>query len=527
MAKEKRNPQEEDTILLLLDKGRRGFFRLIFGRTTVVVLLLAVQIILLLVSFYYLGDYIFYGGSMLLGLIVALIVVNREGNPASKITWILLIMLFPVFAVPFYFFVNTELGHRLSRARLAEISRKTAGLLPERPEDLEALREADPGAAGLASYLGRMGSHPAYRNSGAVYYPIGEEAFDAMLEALESAEDYIFLEYFIVDEGYMWGRVLSVLEKKVRQGVEVRVLYDGTCAVFNLPYQYPKQLEALGIRCHMYAPLRPMVSTHYNNRDHRKILVVDGKCAFTGGINLADEYINRRVLHGHWKDVAVRITGEAVASFTLMFLQMWHVGEFTEEDYSRYLNTSAPVEADGWIIPYGDSPFDGERVGEMTYIDILNRAKDYVHIMTPYLIIDNEMKTALTFAAKRGVDVKIIMPGVPDKKTVFALGRSYYKELIRGGVRIYEYEPGFLHAKVFVSDGDASVVGSINLDYRSLYLHFECAALMVHSPVVGTVEADFQETLAKCREITLEDCRKDKLWRRILGWLLRPLAPLM
>jgi len=526
MAKENRGSWEEDAVLLL-NKGKRGFFRLIFGRTTVVVLLLAVQVVLLFAGFYHLRDYTYYGGSVLVGLIVALMVVNRKGSPAVKITWIILIMLVPVFAVPFYLFVEMELGHRLTRARLEDINRKTSGLLPDRPEDLEALTAVEPGAAGLASYLGRMGNHPVYRNSGVSYYPVGEDAFEAILEALESAKDFIFMEYFIVEEGYMWGRVLSVLERKVKQGVEVRVLYDGTCALYKLPYQYPKKLEALGIRCRMYAPLRPLVSTHYNNRDHRKILVVDGRCAFTGGINLADEYINRKVLHGHWKDVAVQVTGEAVASFTLMFLQMWSVGEPGEVEYKKYLTASAPVEAKGWVVPYGDSPFDDERVGEMVYIDILNRARRYVHIMTPYLIIDQEMVTALTFAAKRGVEVKLIMPSHPDKKTVFALSRSYYKELIEGGVRIYEYTPGFVHAKVFVSDDSTAVVGSINLDYRSLYLHFECAALMVHTPAVETVEKDFQETLGKCREITLEDCRKDKLSRRMVGWLLRPLAPLM
>jgi len=526
MAKENRGSWGEDAVLLL-NKGKRGFFRLIFGRTTVVVLLLVVQVILLFAGFYHLRDYTYYGGSMLVGLIVALMVVNRKGNPAAKITWIMLIMLVPVFAVPFYLFVEMELGHRLTRARLEDINRKTAGLLPDRPEDMKALAAADPGAAGLASYLGRMGNHPVYRNSSVSYYPVGEDAFEAILEVLESAKDFIFMEYFIIEEGYMWGRVLRVLERKVKQGVEVRVLYDGTCALYKLPYQYPKKLEALGIRCRMYAPLRPLVSTHYNNRDHRKILVVDGRCAFTGGINLADEYINRKVLHGHWKDVAVQVTGEAVASFTLMFLQMWSVGELGEVEYEKYLTASVPVEATGWVVPYGDSPFDDERVGEMTYIDILNRAQRYVHIMTPYLIIDHEMVTALTFAAKRGVEVKLIMPSQPDKKTVFALSRSYYKELIEGGVRIYEYTPGFVHAKVFVSDDSTAVVGSINLDYRSLYLHFECAALMVHAPAVETVEKDFQETAGKCREITLEDCRKDKLSRRIIGWLLRPLAPLM
>lgn len=524
MGKDKK-PFDEEAVLLL-NKGKRGLFRLIFGRTTVVVLLLAVQISLLLVSFYHLGDYIFYGGSMAVGLFVALIIVNRPGNPASKITWIILIMLAPVFAVPLYLFIDAELGHRLVRARLEEIGVQTSHLLPPRQEDQDALEAEHPGTAGITRYLERNVGMPVCRGSGVDYFPLGEEAFAAMLEELENARHFIFMEYFIIDEGYMWGRILKVLERKAAEGVEVRVLYDGTCALYKLPYQYPKQLEKLGIRCRMYAPLRPLVSTHYNNRDHRKILVVDGRCAFTGGINLADEYINRIDLHGHWKDVAVRITGEAVRSFTFMFLQMWNVEEHGLEDFTRYLNASEAIEAPGWVVPYGDSPFDGENVGEMVYMDILNRAGKYVHIMTPYLIIDHEMVTALTFAAKRGVDVKIITPGRPDKKTIFALTRTYYKELILGGVKIYEYTPGFVHAKTFVSDDTTAVTGSINLDYRSLYLHFECAALMVGTPAVADIEADFQATLEKCHRVTYEDCRKDRFSRRLLGWLLRPLAPL-
>lgn len=524
MAKEKKLDEEA---VLLLDKGKRGLGRLIFGRTTVVILLLAAQFFLLFCGFLWLGDYTVYGGSMLVALAVALVVVNKPGNPAVKITWILLIMLAPVFAVPFYFFVNEELGHRLVRRRLEEIEGNTRGLLAPQPEALEALREEDPGAGGLASYLERAGGFPVYRGAGSEYYPTGEGAFEAILRELEKAESFIFMEYFIVEEGYMWGRILSVLERKVQQGVEIRVLYDGTCVLGKLPYQYPKKLEKLGIRCRMYAPLRPMVSTHYNNRDHRKILVVDGRCAFTGGINLADEYINRKVLHGHWKDVAARFTGEAVRSFTLLFLQMWNVGGRGEEDYARYLDASAPDTGEGWVLPYGDSPFDGEHVGEMVYMDILSRAIRYVHIMTPYLIIDNEMVTALTYAAKRGVDVKLITPAHPDKKTVFALTRSYYRELLEGGVEIYEYTPGFIHAKTFVSDDTTAVVGSINLDYRSLYLHFECAALMYGTPAVGQMEADFQQALAQSRKITAEDCRRDKISRRAIGWLLRPLAPLM
>ena len=526
MATEKKAQLEEGAVLLL-NKGRRGLLRLVFGRTAVIIALLLAQVALLLAGFVWLGERYVYGGSLAAAFIAALVVINRPGNPEAKITWILLITLLPVFGAPFYAYVELELGHRLARARLAEVGGRTAKLTPGDPAALEALRAVDPGAAGLCAYVARAGNQPVYQRSGVSYCPSGEKAFAAMLAELERAERFIFLEYFIIQEGYMWGRILSVLERKARAGVEVRVLYDGTCVVGKLPYQYPQKLEELGIRCRMYAPLRPLVSTHYNNRDHRKILVVDGRCAFTGGVNLADEYINRRTLHGHWKDTAVRITGEAVRSFTLMFLQLWAVETWQLEDCAPYLDASGPVEAPGWVLPYSDSPFDQERVGKLVYLDILSRASRYVHIMTPYLILNQEFNDALIFAAKRGVDVKIIVPSRPDKRTVFALTRSYYRQLLQGGVQIWEYTPGFVHGKMFVSDDRTAVVGSINLDYRSLYLHFECAAMMYGVKAVGDIERDFQATLAQCRRMTVEDCRRDKLGRRMLGWILRPLAPLM
>ena len=526
MAEEKRGHLDKEAVLLL-NRGRRGLRHLVFGRTAVIIALLAAQAGLLAAGFLRLGEYLVYGGSLLLSLVMALVVINRPGNPAKKITWIFLIMLVPVFAIPFYFYVDMDLGHHLVRRRLEQVQARTARYAPPQLDALSGLWERSPGLARIARYVEHTSGQSFYQRSGVKYLPTGEAAFEEMLRQLEQAEKFIFLEFFIVEEGYMWGRILSVLERKAREGVEVRVLYDGTCAIGKLPYRYPRQLEELGIRCRMYAPLRPLVSTHYNNRDHRKIMVIDGRAAFTGGVNLADEYINRVDLHGHWKDVAVRITGEAVQGFTLMFLQMWNVESWEQEDYGRYLAASAPVEAAGWVIPYGDSPFDQENVGEMVYMDILNRAESYVHIMTPYLIIDHEMITALTFAAKRGVDVKLIVPSRPDKRAVFAVTKSYYQELIEGGVEIYEYTPGFIHAKMFVSDGDTAVVGSINLDYRSLYLHFECAAMMYGVKAVGDIERDFQATLAQCRRMTVEDCRRDKLGRRMLGWILRPLAPLM
>ena len=277
----------------------------------------------------------------------------------------------------------------------------------------------------------------------------------------------------------------------------------------------------------MFAPFKPFVSTHYNYRDHRKILVIDGKIAFTGGINLADEYINAYEKHGHWKDTAVMVRGEAARSFTRMFLHMWYLDE-KEADFEPWL--AAPVEPQaesGFVLPYGDCPLDRDKVGEQVYIDILNRAQKYVHIMTPYLILDGELENALKYAAERGVDVRIILPGIPDKYIPFSLALTHYRSLLDYGVKIYEYTPGFVHAKVFVADDREAVVGTINLDYRSLYHHFECAAYMLETDCIPQIAEDFLQTQAKCREMTSDMIRKEPLKRRILGFIAKAVAPLM
>ena len=326
----------------------------------------------------------------------------------------------------------------------------------------------------------------------------------------------------------MWESILDILKQKAKEGVEVRVMYDGTCVLSLLPYFYPELLEKEGISCKMFAPIKPIFSTHYNNRDHRKILVIDGKTAFTGGTNLADEYINRKIRFGHWKDTAVMIKGKAVESFTYMFLEMWNVSEKRPEDYLRYKTPREfSMANDGYVIPYGSSPYGSERVGKQIYMDILNTARDYVHIMTPYLILDHEFLMTLVYAAKRGVEVQIIMPHIPDKKTAFSLAKTYYNELLEAGVEIYEYEPGFVHAKVFVSDDEKAVVGTVNLDYRSFYHHFECGLLMYRNSQIPYIKKDFQETLEKSIKIQISDYKKLKLGTRVLGKALRPFAPLM
>ena len=306
-------------------------------------------------------------------------------------------------------------------------------------------------------------------------------------------------------------------------------MYDGMCSIVLLPYKYPKKLEEMGIRCKMFSPIKPVLSTHQNNRDHRKICVIDGRVAFTGGINLADEYINEKERFGHWKDTAVMLQGEAVQNFTMMFLQMWNVTEKKEENFEKYFTPKSKEfrRELGYVLPYGDSPYDNENIGEQVYFHILNHAKKYVHIMTPYLILDNEMVTNLTYAAKCGIEVIIIMPHIPDKWYAFVLAKTYYEELINAGVQIYEYTPGFVHAKVFVSDDDTATVGTINLDYRSLYLHFECGTFIYNNQVVRDIEKDFQDTLKKCQRVTITDLRMRGLIETVAGRVLRLIAPLM
>jgi cardiolipin synthase len=384
---------------------------------------------------------------------------------------------------------------------------------------------------GFFKYLYERGHFPAYDNASVKYFPLGEDKYKELVYQLERAEDFIFMEYFIVERGEMWNTILDILVRKVRQGVEVRFMYDGTCTLSLLPKNYPAYLNKLGINCKVFAPMKPLLSTHQNNRDHRKIAIIDGRVAFTGGVNLADEYINKKRRFGHWKDTAIMVGGEAVNSFTLMFLQMWNIDEHRPENYGRYLRTGSYTEpgmrVGGFVAPYGDCPYSKEEIGERVYLDVLNKAKDYVHIMTPYLILDEEFINTLIYTAQRGVDVKLILPHIPDKKYAYLLARTHYKELISEGVQIYEYVPGFVHAKVFVSDDERAVVGTINLDYRSLYLHFECAAYIWKNPAVFDVEDDFQSTLKKCMRIDMQNCEEYSLVGKIVGKALKLVAPLM
>lgn len=522
--------EEENPGLYLLRKSHRGLLSLIFSRAFLVAILLLLQVLLQFSFLYWFKSFLPHYYVVVTIFTVSMIVylINSQIDPSAKLTWLVIMMLLPFFGAALFAFTQSNLGHRVLKKRLEATINDTKDALTKDEQTAEAFAAANPAAASLSKYVTRSGCFPVYQRTEVSYFSSGEAKFAALLAELEKAEHFIFLEYFIIDEGVMWGQILEILAKKAQAGVDVRLMYDGSCEFFTLPHNYPEKIRELGIKCKVFAPLAPVLSTHYNYRDHRKILVIDGHTAFNGGVNLADEYINHIERFGHWKDTAVMLKGEAVTSFTLMFLQMWNVSEKNPE-FAEFLNypPMAKEGSKGFVMPYGDCPLDKDKVGERVYMDILNRAQKYVHIMTPYLILDGELETALKFAAERGVEVSLILPGIADKNIAYALAKGEYKSLLESGIKIYEYTPGFVHAKVFVSDDREAVVGTINLDYRSLYHHFECATYMYDTECIAAIEQDFQETKKRCRLVESKTIWQGHGLLRIINLLLKPIGPLM
>ncbi|MCI5492996.1 MAG: cardiolipin synthase [Lachnospiraceae bacterium] len=506
--------------------------KLIFSRLFIVVLGMAIQFFWLLNLLYRFSYHFTFVnlGLRILAIIIALRIVSRWMNPSYKLAWTFIILMSPVLGLLIYFvFGRSELTKR-TKVKLARVHEEIVPLLVQNPDYQKELEEIDPIVASQSAYLSDWAQFPVYKKTATEYYPCGEEMFPKMLEAMEGAKEYIFLEYFILEYGIMFDRVIEVLERKVKEGVDVRLIYDDVGCVTTLPANFYVDLQKKGIKCAAFNPFRPVLSIIMNNRDHRKILVVDGNIAFTGGINIADEYINKKERFGYWKDTGIRLEGEAVWSFTCMFLEMWNYITHSTEDYLRYRPkelSELPFRTDGFVQPYGDTPLDKENTSENVYMNIINKARRYVYIFTPYLIMDQELLISLCNAAKCGVDVRIITPGIPDKKMIYLLTQADYQRLIENGVKIYQYTPGFLHAKCFVSDDAIATVGSINLDYRSLYLHFECGVFLYQSDAVMQVKKDMEETMAQSEQVTLEFCRHRALPIRLMQSVLRLLAPLL
>lgn len=510
----------------------KKILQVLFHRVVVCALLMLIQaavLVLMILEFQKYFGY-FYIFCIFLSVCVVLYIINSRSNPAYKIAWLIPILTLPLFGGLMYLIFGGNHLSRKERKKMQSVAHRFEQTENMIPDGMQALAAENPEAANQSRYILNYAKGVPYSNTSVEYLPLGEVKFQRMLEELQKAEHYIFLEYFIIEPGVMWDSILKILVEKVRQGVDVRVIYDDLGSIMTLPSKYDRYLQSLGIRCKVFNPFIPVLSLRFNNRDHRKICVIDGHTGFTGGINLADEYINKKVIHGHWKDTAVLLRGNAVWGLTRMFLALWDELSGDQTDVSQYrpdVWAAECQETDGYVQPYTDSPLDGEPVGENVYINLIYKAKNYVYINTPYLILSSEMVTALCTAAKSGVDVRIVTPHIADKWYVHAVTRANYPVLVEAGVHIYEYTPGFIHAKTFVVDDQYGVVGTINLDYRSLYLHFECAVWMYQTSCLADMKADYLKTLEECQQITLEDCRNVKWYVRLGRSVLGVFAPIM
>ena len=510
----------------------KKLYSLLFHRTAVVALLLLLQLTLFGVAVARFSEYFiyFYLLCVLISVVEVLVIINRRDDPGYKIAWITVILLFPLFGGLFYLVCGGGQVTRQTKRKMEAMDRHMKNTL-DRDRKAQELDGFGRDAVNQSRYLEEVAHCPLYTNTYTRYFPLGDDVFQPMLEELRRAENYIFLEYFIITPGKFWNAVLEILEEKVKDGVDVRLIYDDVGCLYTLPKDYDKLMEEKGIRCRVFNRFVPVLSVRLNNRDHRKICVVDGHTAFTGGFNLADEYINEVVRYGHWKDSGILLKGEGAWSMTVMFLSMWEYVSGEREDYEAYRPAALPPEAaqgaGHWVQPYTDSPLDGEPVGETVYLNLIAKAERYVYIMTPYLIISDSINTALRNAAMSGVDVRLMTPHIPDKKTVFELTRAHYLPLLEAGVKIYEYTPGFLHAKSFAVDDRFGTVGSVNLDYRSMFLHFEDGVWLCGDPTVPEIKKDFLEAQEKSEEITLEKARDHYFPRLLFRAVLRVFAPLM
>lgn len=505
----------------------RSKLRLFLGRRAFIALMIMAQLVLLL-ALLLRGRHLHWLGILLsaLSVLTALHLITRPDKSAFKILWTFLILLVPLFGGVMYWtfhFQTNSTGFRKILQKIEDEQKAEYRTLCK-PQEPILPNEQD---QRLLAYLRNSFSFPTYDHTASHYFSDGKEMLSSMLDDLKCAEKFIFIEYFIIEEGVMWNAILEVLRERAAAGVDVRVIYDDLGCLLTLPVGYQKTLRSYGIQCEKFNRFHPFLTTLQNNRDHRKITVIDGKIAYTGGINLADEYINERVRFGHWHDAAVRMQGAAAESFTLMFLQTWHLLSRTREPLRDLIeDRDSTTPSDGWVQPYADSPMDKIHVGERIYAHAITRTHRTLFITTPYLMVGEDILSALKYCAKSGVDVRIFTPGIPDKKIVFFTTRSYYRELLAAGVKIYEYAPGFMHAKLVVSDEDFCMIGSTNMDFRSLYLNYECGACFYGTKMIADIKDNILKMQENCREISEADC-KTNIWIKIWQDICRMFAPLM
>lgn len=510
----------------------RKLLHKVFNRIVIVAILVAMQAGLLILELHRFSNsavYVSTAMKILSVVVVFFIIYKRNSNHAIKLSFVVPILLFPIFGgILYIFFGHLFLPPRMKK-NIKITDSKIASSMNTSSDVLAEIKAIDSDVYAQFNYISRYAPAIACKNSNVQYFDDGEPYWKSLQKDLIEAKEYIFMEYFIIGLGEMWSPVLEILKQKVEEGVEVRLIYDDFGSAYGLPNKYDEQLNAVGIKCIAFNRIIPFFATVLNNRDHRKIVVIDGKVGYTGGINLADEYINRRKRFGYWKDAGLRIEGDAVWNMTVLFLQMWNYTKNTDADFGVYRRHIMPLKDKecGYVQPYGDSPLDSELVGESVYVNMINNSREYLWIYTPYLIIDEVLMSSLILACKRGVDVRVVTPGVPDKKMVYYMTRCSYLPLLEAGAKIYEYTPGFIHAKCTICDDELVNIGTVNYDYRSLYHHFECGVLMYKTSITDIVKEDMQKTFEVCNEITEEYIRSRKFNINVMGPLLHLFAPLL
>ena len=509
-------------------KTQNGVKRVVFSGIAILLEVLFIIVLFTRLNEYAVGiDLV----TRILAVILVLKIYGTNQTAAIKTPWIILILVFPIMGVTLFFLVGLDGGTRKMKARYDEIDKKLLPMLPQNEEKLNELQKKIPKAGNIAYYIQKNAKYPVYDNTDITYYSEAVKGLEAQLYDLSRAEKYIFMEYHAIEDDKAWEKIQKILEDRVNNGIEVYVFYDDMGSIGFINMSFVKKLEDVGIKCKVFNPVHPGLNMFLNNRDHRKITVIDGIIGYLGGYNLANEYFDITHPYGKWKDTGIRLEGEAVKSLIVSFLEMWNATDKNQEcevNIKEYLKSyDYQVTHPAYIQPYADSPLDKEQVGEEVYISIINKAEKYCWFMTPYLIITDEMTHALALAAKRGVDVRIITPGIPDKKLIYRVTRSFYSGLAKNGVRIFEWEPGFCHAKMSVADDCMATCGTINLDYRSLYHHFENGCFIVDSEIVLEIRDDFENTMKECREVTEQYREGHKAYLRLGQLFLRLFAELL
>ncbi len=506
----------------------------IFGRLVITAIIILLQFLWIVSTLYGAeeSNSVFYWALRVISVATALYVVYKDMRPHSKMSWIFLILFMPIIGCPCYFLFGRSEMTKNSREQMATLQAFVEPLREQQEDVKQHLKEVDSTAYKQMCLPQNVGNYPIYMEKDSKYYHVGDDMFVDMIEDIKKAEKFIFLEFFIMKQGVMFDTLIDALEERAKAGVHIRLIYDDLGCIDEFPRKFYKVLQEKGIHVACFNPFRPFLSIIMNNRDHRKIVVIDGKVAYTGGLNIADEYINKIERFGHWKDAGLRITGDSVWSFTTMFLEMWSFITKGTEDFNKYKvidndNAALIKQGKGFVQPYGDCPLDKRYLIEGIYLNMINNARKYVYIFTPYLILGSEISTALINAARSGVDVRIVTPAIPDKKMVFLLTQSNYESLIRGGVKIYQYTPGFIHSKCFVVDDEFASVGTTNLDFRALYLHFECGALMYKTDSVMKVKEDALNTFEISRQISLVECENKNLFYQMFLSVMRLFSPLL